>query len=173
MLLAILWRFLHLLFGFSFVGAITLAEWNGRAARATPDWGRRAALWGVVRSTTQVLGLGALLLLGIFGNLLAVSLGLPFAGSWMRMVNGLWLVGILLDLLVALPVSRTLVSICESAARESSEAAGAVGAGPDARAGGAAAEYAGALVRWRMANALLSIFFVLMLLLMVLRPASR
>jgi len=174
MLVVYLWRFLHLLFAFSFVGALTIAEWNARAARATADWNRRAALWGVVRVTTQVLGLGALLLLGILGNLLALSLGLPMGSPWMLAVNGLWLAGILLHLLVALPTARRLVSSCEGAARAQAEspahepAAGAAGPGrePDS-----ATEYAAALARWRIANLLLSIFFGLMLVLMVLRPA--
>ena len=174
MLVVYLWRFLHLLFAFSFVGALTIAEWNARAARPTADWNRRAALWGVVRVTTQVLGLGALLLLGILGNLLAVSMGLPMGGHWMLAVNGLWLAGILLYLLATLPPARRLVSACEGAARAQAEsparepAAGAAGPGrePDS-----AAEYAAALARWRIANLLLSIFFGLMLVLMVLRPA--
>jgi uncharacterized membrane protein len=176
MLVVYLWRFLHLLFAFSFVGALTIAEWNARAACATADWNRRAALWGVVRVTTQVLGLGALLLLGIFGNLLAVSKGLPMGGHWMLAVNGLWLAGVLLHLLVALPTVRRLVSACESAARTQADppahepAAGVAGPGRESGPG-SAAEYTAALARWRIANLLLSIFFGLMLVLMVLRPA--
>jgi len=152
-MLAHLWRFLHLLFAFSFVGTLTLAEWNGRAARATDDWNRRAALWAVVRTTTQVLGLGALVLLGLLGNLLAVGLGLPMGGPWMRVVNGLWVAGILFHLFVALPASGRLVSACEGGA-----------------AGNPPASYAAALARWRTANVLMSIFYVVMLALMVLRP---
>ena len=144
---------MHLLFAFSFVGALTIAEWNGRAARATGDWGRRAALWGVVRGTMQMLGLGALVLLGILGNLLAATLGLPMGGLWMRVANGLWLIGILIHLLVALPATGRLVAACEAAA------GGKPGEG-----------YAAALTRWRFANVFLSIFYVLMLALMVLRP---
>ena len=152
-MLTYLWRFLHLLFAFSFVGVLTLAEWNSRAARATDDWGRRAALWGVVGATTRVLGLGALVLLGILGNLLAAALGMPMGGMWMRAANGLWLAGILIYLLVSLPAVRGLVSSCEAAA------------------GGQPGEaYPGTLARWRIANAVLSIFYVVMLGLMVLRP---
>ena len=167
MLLVYLWRFLHLLFAFSFVGALIIAEWNGRAARATEDWSRRAALWGVVRLTTQVLGLGALLLAGILGNLLAVSIGLPMGNPWMSAVNALWLVGILLYLLVALPNSRRLVSACEAAAHD--RAGDAPAPHPESHPG-STAEYAATLARWRIANLLLSVFFVLMLVLMVLRP---
>ena len=152
-MLTYLWKFLHFLFAFSFVGALTLAEWNGRAARATQDWGRRAALWGVVGTTTQVLGLGALVLLGILGNLLAAALGMPMGGMWMRAANGLWLIGILIHLFLSLPAARRLVTLSEAAA------------------GGAPADaYPGALARWRIANVLLSILYVFMLALMVLRP---
>ena len=152
-MLTYLWRFVHLLFAFSFVGALTIAEWNGRAARATGDWGRRAALWGVVRSTLQMLGLGALVLLGILGNLLAVAMGLPMGGLWMRVVNGFWMIGILIHLFVALPAAGRLVAACGTAT------GGTPGQG-----------YAAALTRWRVANVLLSLFYVLMLALMVLRP---
>ncbi len=154
--LAYLWRFLHLLFAFSFVGAVTIAEWNGRQARATPDWGRRAALWGVVRHTTLVLGLGGLVLLGLVGNLLAVAMGLSMGGRWMGIVNGLWLVGVALYLFVALPTIRTLAALADKAAAGSAE--------------GVPEGYAATLVRWRLAYVLLGIFYVAMLALMVLRP---
>ncbi len=135
-MIGILWRFLHLLFAFSFVGAITVAEWNGRAARGTPDWSRRAALWAVVGTTTRMLGLGSLVLLGIFGNMLAVSIGLSMGGAWMRTVNALFLAGILIYVLLALPAARRLVATCAAAA-DRTEADGA---------------YAGALRRWRLAS---------------------
>jgi uncharacterized membrane protein len=157
-MLVYLWRFLHLLSAFSFVGAITIAEWNGRQARATADWGRRAALWGVVRLTTRVLGFGALVLLGLLGNLLAVGLGLPLGGRWMGLANGLWLVGLLLYLFVALPTVGRLVTLSEKAAT------------PDPPAGGPPQGYDAALGIWRMAYVLLGTFYVLMLALMVLRP---
>ena len=38
MVLVGLWKLLHLFFAFSFVGSLVVAEWNGRAARATHDW---------------------------------------------------------------------------------------------------------------------------------------
>ena len=46
--LASVWRFLHLFFSFAFVGTLVVAEWNGRAARATTDWGQRAVLFRVI-----------------------------------------------------------------------------------------------------------------------------
>ncbi len=155
-MLAYLWRFLHLVFAFSFVGAITIAEWNGRQARVTSDWSRRAALWGVVRQTTRVLGLGALVLLGLLGNLLGVAMGLPMGGRWMALVNGLWLVGIALYLFVALPTVGRLVTLSDKALA--------------APADGTPAGYDATLARWRLAYVLLGILYVAMLVLMVLRP---
>ena len=155
-MLVYLWRFLHLLFAFSFVGAVTLAEWNGRQARATSDWSRRAALWSVVRHTTRVLGLGGLVLLGLLGNLLAVALGLPMGGLWMGLVNGLWLIGVALYLFVALPTVGRLAALSDRAAAD-----------PVA---GTPAGYDATLTRWRLAYVLLGIFYVAMLALMVLRP---
>ena len=166
-MLSYLWRFLHLLFAFSFVGAVTLAEWNGRAARATGDWGRRAALWGVVRATTRVLGLGALVLLGILGNLLGAAMGLPMGGMWMGLANGLWLVGLLLYVFVALPTVGRLVSICEAVSAKPAGAAAEGGSGADPAAG-----YEATLGRWRIGYVLVGVFYVLMLALMVLRPLA-
>ena len=168
-MLAYLWRFLHLLFAFSFVGATTLAEWNTRAARATSDWNRRAALWGVVRLTTRVLGLGALVLLGILGNLLAVTLRLPMGGTWMRAVNGLWLATVLVYLLVALPAAGRLVAISEAATGTT----GAPGPSGTKPAADPARDYASALGRWRLAAVALGIFYLVLLALMVLRPLVR
>ncbi len=153
-MLGYLWRFLHLLFAFSFVGAITIAEWNGRAARATQDWSRRAALWAVVRSTTQMLGLGSLVVLGIFGNMLAVGMRLPMSGAWTRIANALWLAGILLYVLLALPAAKRLVAACEASVATSE----------------AGRMYDGALRRWRASGMMLGLFYLLMLALMVLRP---
>jgi hypothetical protein len=163
MMLANLWRFLHLFFAFGFVGALTVAEWNSRAARATNDWGRRAMLWSVVRVTTQTLGVGGLVVLGILGNLLAASLALPMGSAWIGAVNGLWLVALLLLLFLSRPAVARLVATCEAAARTST---------PDETAA-AAGQYRATLARWRTANVLLSIFYMVMLALMVLRPLAR
>jgi hypothetical protein len=55
--------------------------------------------------------------------------------------------------LVALPAIRRLISACEAAAGGKSDEG-----------------YAAALTRWRVAGVLLSVFYMLMLALMVLRP---
>lgn len=154
-MLLYLWRFLHILFAFSFVGALTHAEWNGRAARATTDWGRRAALWGSVRQTSLVLGLGSLVLLGILGNVLAVARGLSMGGAWMGQVNGLWLVGVLLFILLGLPSVQRLAAVSEEAAK-----------------GGDPKAYPATLNRYRLSYGLLGIFYMAMLALMVLRPLT-
>jgi hypothetical protein len=70
------WEFLHLFFfAFSFVGTLVVAEWNGRAARATTDWSQRAFLYRIVFLPTRTAGLGSLVLLGLLGRGLAVSRG--------------------------------------------------------------------------------------------------
>lgn len=42
-----LWQLLHLLFAFSYVGSLTLAEWNSRSARRTQIWPERARLFEI------------------------------------------------------------------------------------------------------------------------------
>jgi uncharacterized membrane protein len=148
-----LWLFLHLFFAFSFVGALVVADWNGRAARLTPDWAQRALLWDIIRRSTLLAGLGAFVLLGIFGNLLAHSGGISMASHWMMAVNGLWVVGGLVLLFACLPAARRL-------------AAGAAAAA----GGGEAPEYDAVLKVWRLGNVALSLLYLALLALMVFRP---
>ena len=49
-----LWEFLHLFFTFGFDGTLVVAEWNGRAARATTDWSQRALLYRIVLFATAL-----------------------------------------------------------------------------------------------------------------------
>ena len=49
-----IWKLLHLFFSFSFVGTLMVADWNGRAARATSDWGQRALLLDICRISSGV-----------------------------------------------------------------------------------------------------------------------
>lgn len=149
-----LWTFVHLFFAFSFVGSLVVAEWNGRAARATDDWRQRAMLWGIVRLASRVAGVGALVLVGIFGNLLAPAAGYAMAGVWLRWVNIVWVAGVALMAFVALPAANRLAALSAAAA-----------------ANGSSEGYDRALRRWRIANLLLSLFYLAMLGLMVFRPA--
>src|SRR5882762_3197267 len=153
MTLDIVWRFLHYFFAFAFVGTLVVAEWNGRAARATDDWGQRAVLFRVIHLSTRVAGLGALVLLGVFGHLTAMSHGYRMAtSSWLQWVTGLWLAAIAAMALIVLP----------SAARLAAAASGAA-------AGGEPAGYDAALKRWRLGNVAMSLLYLTLLALMVFR----
>jgi hypothetical protein len=151
--LALIWRFLHLFFSFAFVGTLVLAEWNGRAARVAHDWNLRAVLFYLVHRASGIAGLGALLALGVFGNLHATSLGIRMSSDpWLRWVNGVWLIAVLVQGGLVLPVSKRIAALAKSAAD------GGSGEGWDALLG-----------RWRMANALQSALYVALLALMVFR----
>jgi hypothetical protein len=143
-------QLLHLFFAFSFVGSLMVSEWNGRAARATEDWGLRATQFGIVRLSTRI-GFGALVLTGVFGNLSAMRHGYPMSDStWLAWVNGLWLVAVVVMAALVMPNLARLAAMSRSAA------------------GGERAEgFARALARWRFGNVLLSLLYLAMLVLMV------
>ncbi len=141
-----LWKFLHHLTAFVFVGALLAAHWNVLAARRSGEPARRAVLFESNARVSTWFGLPALVLLGVFGNLAAASLGYRMrADAWLRWVNGLWVVLVLVELLVDLPATRRLA----------------------AAVGGEAER--GALARWRMANGLVLALFLVFLALMVYR----
>jgi hypothetical protein len=147
------WRLLHYFFAFAFVGTLVVAEWNGRAARATQDWGERALLFRVIHLSSRVAGLGGLVMLGVFGHLHAVALGYKMSASpWLWSVTGLWLAAIVVMAAVVLPAVGRLA-----------DAAGA------AAGGGAATGYDAALGRWRLGNVLMTLLYLTLLALMVFR----
>jgi hypothetical protein len=147
------WTLLHLFFAFAFVGTLVLADWNSRAARATTDWSRRSLLFVIVGRASRVAGAGTLLLTGVAGNLLAVSLGYRMsADAWLRWVNGVWLAAAAVQFAICLPAVRRVEEIARSAA------GGGEGAGWDS-----------ALRRWRLGNACLSVLYLALLVLMVFR----
>jgi hypothetical protein len=151
-----LWRVLHLFFAFSFVGTLVVADWNGRAARATQDWAQRSLLWGIVSNSAGIGGLGSLIVLGVLGNLLSVVTGYHMAtDTWLRWANGLWLVAILVMAVAALPSVARLASLARAAA-----------------GGGSSEGYDAALRRWRIANIALSLLYLAALVLMVFRWKS-
>jgi uncharacterized membrane protein len=146
-----LWQFLHLVFAVSFATAVIGAHWNALLIRRTPDWNRRVALLEANHRNTLVFGLASLLLLGVLGNLSAISLGYRMAADhWLRWSNGLWLLTLLLLLAVEIP----------AAARVLAEAR----RGADA---GAAPAYDRALARWRASNGIMLLIVVGFLALMV------
>ena len=149
-------RFLHFFFAFSFVGALVVGEWNARAARRTQSWEQRAMLWEIVRISSMVAGVVGLVLLAVFGNLLAMQLHLSMAGDpWLRLVNGLWLLALIVYLGLCIPASGRLARIAR-----------------DAAAGGVADAYPRAVARWRVANLLVNLLYLALLALMVTRRSA-
>jgi len=146
----LVWRLLHIFFAFGFVGSLIVSDWNSRAARATQDWRLRALLWNIVRRAAGV-GLGTLIVLGVFGNFLTSGLGYRFsADTWPRWVNGLWLMGLVFQGLLIAPGAARLAGLA---------AAGA--------AGGSTEPYAAVLKRWRLSNVAQSVLYLALLVLMV------
>lgn len=148
-----LWGFLHLFFAFSFVGGLVVAEWNGRMARTVSDWPQRAILFSIVHRSTRLTGIGALLLVGLFGHLWAVPLAWKMGTErWMQVSTTVWLALLLLMALVITPAAGRLEAIAREAA-----------------AGGSGEGWDRALARWRLGNALASGLYLAMLALMVFR----
>jgi Na+/melibiose symporter-like transporter len=147
------YAFLHLFTAFGFVGSLVVAEWNGRAARMTSDWGQRAALFEVVARSARMGGLVMLLLLGVFGNLSAVTRDYRMStDSWLRWANGVWLAEVLILAMVCIPAATRLATLARSAS-----------------AGGGAEAWDATLKRWRLANLLASLLYLFLLALMVFR----
>lgn len=145
------WLMLHLYFAFTFVGSLVVSEWVGGIARRAPEWRDRAMLFEILRRTSQWAGLLPLLVLGVLGNLLATGLGLRMATDpWLRIVNGAWLLTVIVLAAVALPNVTRLAHASRAAA-----------------GGGDPAGYDAALRAWRLANVSLSILYIVQLALMV------
>ena len=145
------WKVLHLFFAFSYVGSLVVGEWNGRAARATQDWSQRVLLFQIAHLSSRVAGFGALILLGVFGNLHSMQLGYTMrADVWTRVVNGLWLVAILGMAVFNVSCSGRLTEIARQAA-----------------SGGTTQGYQSALARWRFGNVAQSALYLALLCLMV------
>jgi hypothetical protein len=148
-----LWQFLHLVFGISWVSALVVAEWNGRAARATADWSQRALLFQIVYLVTRTAGAGSLFVAGLLGHVSAVTAGYSMASDhWLWWVTGVWLAAVFVMFLLNVPLARRLADLARVAA-----------------AGGASEGWDSALARWRGANVAASVLYLALLLLMVLR----
>ena len=151
-----IWKLLHLFFSFSFVGTLMVADWNGRAARATSDWGQRALLLDICRISSGVAGLGALIVLGVAGMVLSHLVGPPLHHDmWMHSVVALWLVMVLVMLFVTRPAIGRLATIARGVT-----------------AGGSSDGFEAALRRWRLGNVALSLLYLALLVLMVFRWRS-
>jgi uncharacterized membrane protein len=108
-------RFLHLLSVLGFVSGQVLGDFVSRGLRHAGDGKARAALLELMSRAAWSLGLGCLVLLGVFGNLLAVQRGYRMAEShWLQTVNGLFLLMLIAWLVGVLPALRKLRQAAET-----------------------------------------------------------
>ncbi len=155
MLLAI--RFLHVLLAFAWFAAVFAAHWNTLQARRAKDWATRATLFAVNRGLSGLVALPALLGVGIVGNLFAMQMGYKMKDTPLFIAaNGLWAVLVLVTLAMEMPATGALGALSHAAA--------------DAAARGGQGEPAGwarELGRWRLANLIQLLLFIVLLALMV------
>jgi hypothetical protein len=150
------WKLLYLCSAASLVACVMSAHWNVLAAHRVDDWSRRHALFEATRRAALRYRLGFALLIGVFANLTAASLGLRFStDAWLRWIDCLWIATLGVLALVDLPASRALVR----------EARRALAHGPSAG-------YERALDRWRIGNSTLLLLSVASIGLMMLRWRS-
>ena len=155
MLIAI--RYLHVLLSFAWFAAVFAAHWNAMQARKATDWSVRSTLFAVNRGLSAMIALPALLGLGIVGNLFAMQMGYKMKDSLTFMAaNGLWAVLVVVTLAIEMPASGALGALAHAAA--------------DAAKRGGEGEPAGwqkELARWRMANGVQLLLYIVLLALMV------
>ncbi len=155
MLVAI--SYLHLLFAFAWFAAVFAAHWNTLQARRAKEWSARATLFSINRGLSAMVALPSLLGVGLVGNMLALQLGYRMKDTPLFMVaNGLWAVLVLVTLVMEMPASGALGALATAAA--------------DAAARGGQGEPAGwtrELGRWRIANGIQLLLYIVLLGLMV------
>lgn len=155
MLVAI--RFLHVLLAFAWFAAVFAAHWNTRQARKATDWAVRNTLFALNRGLSTLIALPALLGVGIVGNLFAMQMGYKMKDTPVFMAaNGLWVALVLVTLVLEMPATGALGALAHAAA--------------DAANRGGQGEPAGwqkELSRWRMANGLQLLLYIVLLALMV------
>jgi hypothetical protein len=150
-------RYLHVLFAFAWFGAVFAAQWNTLQARRAKDWAARATLFDMNRGLSTLIGLPALLGLGILGNMFAMQIGYRMAHTPLFMVtDALWVVLLVVTLAMEMPAAGALGALAHAAA--------------DAASRGGEGEPAGwgrELGRWRAANGLQLLLFAVLLALMI------
>lgn len=130
-------RFVHVALACTFSAGVIGSHLSVLAARRAPTWQAKAALYGITRTCAVVFGLGSLLLLGVLGNVLALSLGYRMADTPVfRLANGLWLFAVLGSLLLEAPAAAGLVAQTRGLPSDAPEPAG----------------HAATLARWRLGN---------------------
>ena len=154
-------RYLHLLTAFVFVSAVFASHWNVLAARRATEWHSRAALFELNVRIGRLFGLGALILLGIMGNMLAMQLGYRMADTpSFRSANSLWLLQLAIFVAIELSAASKLAALSRSAANAAGRGDGN-GADP--------VEWRPLLGRWRIGNSTQLVLFVVQLYFMA-RP---
>lgn len=155
MLLA--FRYLHLLFAFAWFAAVFAAHWNTLQARRAKEWSVRATLFGINRGLSAMVALPSLLGLGLVGNMFAMQMGYRMKDTPLFMAaNGLWAALVLVTLAMEIPASGALGALSHAAA----DAASRGGQGEPAG-------WARELGRWRTANGIQLLLYIVLLALMV------
>ena len=150
----IVYRYLHALFAFVYVGSLFATHWNVLAARRALEWRERETLLVQNRKVSAMFGLPSLIALGVLGHLLGVQLGYRMSASPMFVAaNLLWAVALVIALAVDLPATGALAALAHAAAH----------AVPAAEPAGWQRE----LGRWRAANGVQLLLFLVLLALMV------
>ena len=151
-------KYLHMALAFTYVGATLAAHWNTLSARRKDDWRERAALFETNRLISMAFALGALIGTGLVGNVLAMQLGFRMGSTRvLQIVNGLWVIMVLVSIVIEIPLSTRLAAVARSAANNTNREGGA------ARGGQEPVDWPGALGRWRIGNALQLLLFFIML----------
>ena len=150
-------RYLHLLFAFAWFAAVFAAHWNTLQARRAKDWSTRATLFAINRGLSVMVALPSLLGVGLIGNLFAIQLGYRMKDTPLFVVtNILWVLLLVITFTMEMPASGALGALSHAAA--------------DAAARGGQGEPAGwtrELGRWRMANGIQLLLYIVLLALMV------
>ncbi len=150
-------RYLHILFAFAWFAAVFAAHWNTLQARRASEWSVRATLFALNRGLSTLVSLPAVVGVGLVGNVFALQMGYRMKDTPLFMaVNGLWALLVVVTLALEMPASGALGALAHAAA--------------DAAARGGQGEPAGwarELGRWRMANGIQLLLYLVLLALMV------
>lgn len=150
-------HYLHVLLAFGWFGAVFAEHWNTVQARRSSDWAVRATLFGVNRGLSTMVALPTLIGVGLVGNFFALQLGYRMSSTPVFMVvNTLWALLLVVTLAVEMPAAGALGALAHAA----SDAASRGGQGEPAGWGRE-------LTRWRMANGVQLVLYIVLLALMI------
>ncbi|MEQ1832020.1 MAG: hypothetical protein ABL977_03110 [Candidatus Eisenbacteria bacterium] len=150
-------RYLHVLLAFAWFAAVFAAHWNTMQARKATDWSVRNTLFALNRGLSTMIALPALIGVGLVGNFFGMQLGYTMKATPLFMAaNGLWAALVLVTLVMEMPATGALGALAHAAA--------------DAAKRGGEGEPAGwqrELGRWRLANGVQLLLYIVLLALMV------